>query len=65
MCGSQWCQCYQKEYGTLVSSDCHSLKMISLCLWINHLMIVPFLAIFSSNIYDEDMKQGSAKEKAK
>ena len=39
--------------------------MISLCLRINHLMIVPFLAIFSSNIYDEDMKQEIAKEKAK
>ena len=39
--------------------------MISLCLWINHLMIVSFLAIFSSNIYDEDMKKEIAKEKAK
>lgn len=29
------------------------------------LMIVPFLAIFSSNIYDEDMKKEIAKEKAK
>ena len=27
-------------------------------------MKVPFLAIFSSNIYDEDMKQEITKEKA-
>ena len=39
--------------------------MISLCLWINHLMTVTFLTIFSSYIYDEDMKQEIAKEKAK